>query len=191
MNLIPHLLAFVFLFTGAILHAQTSLPDCLDESCLEVLHFDSVRVNGHVPLRLKDEELLLLLGKPDSIKQDEGWECGNFIDSEETVRILFYGKTQFMSSNGTSLLYVFDFSGSRFTFDFNGKQLKSGTTQADLRQLFPNSLSALEQQIQGYNQSGIMKVLMKETPDFGESSGWLFTFEGELLKEIKLWWFIC
>ena len=165
--------------------------DCLDESCLETLHFDSVRLNSNIPLILKDAELIRFLGQPDSVVTENDWECGNYINGDASVRILYYGKTKFMSSRGISLLYVLNLEDNRFTFDFGGKQLKKGTSKADLKDLFPNALNALNKGLQSYNKEGRMKVKMVQTPDFGDSSGWMFTFSDQMIKEIELWWFIC
>src|SRR5690606_25002153 len=93
-------------------------PYCLDESCLETLHFDSVRLNANVPLMLKDAELVGFLGQPDSVVTENDWECGNYINGDTSVRIFYYGKTKFMSSRGISLLYVLNLEDNRFTFDF-------------------------------------------------------------------------
>jgi hypothetical protein len=60
-----------------------------------------------------------------------------------------------------------------------------------LKQIFPNSLQALNNKLQSYNKEGRMKVKMLQTPEFGDSSVWFFTFTGEKIKEIELWWFIC
>lgn len=177
------------LFVTTVCGQNTS--DCLDESCLETLHFDSVRLNSNIPLMLKDAELISFLGQPDSVVTENDWECGNYLNGDVSVRILYYGKSKFMSSQGTSLLYVLNLEDNRFTFDFGGKQLKKGTSRADLKEIFPNALNCLNKGTQSYNREGRMKVKMVQTPDFGDSSGWMFTFSDQMIKEIELWWFIC
>jgi hypothetical protein len=177
------------LFSIAVYGQDTS--NCLDESCLETLHFDSVRLNSKIPLMLKDVDLIGFLGQPDSVVAENDWECGNYINGDTSVRILYYGKTKFMSSRGVSLLYVLNLEDNRFTFDFGGKQVKKGTSKADLKGLFPHALNALNKGLQSYNREGQMKVRMVQTPDFGDSSGWMFTFSNQMIKEIELWWFIC
>ncbi|MBX2943463.1 MAG: hypothetical protein KF860_14070 [Cyclobacteriaceae bacterium] len=143
-------------------------------------------------MMLKDQELINLLGLPDSTVVENEWNCGNYINSEETVKILYYGKSKFMSSKGTSLLYVLNLEGGRFTFDFNNIKLTKGTSKTDLQEIFPNALNSLNKKHQSYNKNGIMKVKMLQTP-VGEpdGSGWLFRFNGEIIKEIELWWMIC
>jgi hypothetical protein len=100
-----YFLIFVLLTVSQSIFGQDA-EDCLDENCLETLHFDSVHLNSNIPLMLKDDELEDYLGKPDSIAIENDWYCGNYIDMEESVRILYYGRTKFISSKGTSLLYV-------------------------------------------------------------------------------------
>jgi len=189
MNKIYSTLFFVLLFSP--LFGQTP-SDCLNEICLETLHFDSVRLNSKIPLMLKDEELFSLVGLPDSIVVENEWNCGNYINSEETVKILYYGKSKFMSSQGTSLLYVLNLEEKRFTLNFSNVYITKGTTKSDLHEIFPNSLNSLNNKHQSYNKNGIMKVKMLQTPE-GEpgGSGWLFRFNGEVIKEIELWWMIC
>lgn len=186
-------IAKIYIFTILTLCSELAFSqvstNCLDEECLEKLHFDSVRINSKIALKLKDAELERLLGKPDSVVV-ENWECGNYIDSEENVRVLYYGNTRFISSNGMSLLHILDFEDGRFTFDFVGVQFRSGTSKADCQRLFPNSLKALEDKVQSYNKRGVMKVKMLPPYEEG-NNGWLFTFDGEQLKEIELWWMIC
>lgn len=167
---------------------QTNNYDCFDERCLETLHMDSVKLNDKIPLKLKDEELLSFLGQPDSIRTEHDWDCGNFIDSESTVQIIYYGKTKFMSSNGTSILYVLNLEEKRFSFDLRSHKLSYGSNKSDLMKLFPGAMKAYLNKVQSYNEEGRMKVLLK--PAF-DSAGWMFTFNGELIKEIRLWWFIC
>jgi hypothetical protein len=167
---------------------QTNSNNCLDESCLETLHMDSVKLNDRIPLKLKDEELISFLGQPDSIVTENDWECGNFIDSESTVRMIYYGKTKFMSSNGTSLLYVLNLEEKRFSFDLKDCKLSFESNKSDLMKLFPGAMKARINKVQSYNEEGRMKVLLK--PAF-DTAGWMFTFNGELIKEIRLWWFIC
>ena len=133
------------LFATTVCGQNTS--DCLDESCLEALHFDSVRLNSNIPLMLKDAELLDFLGQPDSVVTENDWECGNYINGDESVTILYYGKTRFMSSRGISLLYVLNLEDDRFTFDFDDKKLRKGTSKADLQEFFPNALNALNKGI--------------------------------------------
>ncbi|MEQ9287169.1 MAG: hypothetical protein RIG77_09690 [Cyclobacteriaceae bacterium] len=164
--------------------------DCPNESCLEKLHFDSVRLNNKIPLMLTDAELIEFLGQPDSVVV-ESWECGNYIDSEETVRVLYFGRTRFISSNGTSLLHRLNFEENGFSFDFEGTQLKSGISKTDLQRIFPNALNSLNNKIQRYNEKGRMKVKMLPAYEGEGSCGWIFTFNEELLKEIELWWMIC
>lgn len=165
--------------------------DCLNETCLESLHFDSVRLNTKIPLMLKDSELVDYLGQPDSVVIENDWLCGNYIDSEETVRVLYYGRTRFISSNGTSLLHRLNFEEERFSFDFGDAQLKYGISKSDLQRIFPNAVNCLNNNIQEYNKKGRMKVKMLEAYEGEGTCGWMFTFNGELLKEIELWWMIC
>lgn len=133
--------SFFFAFT---LFATTvcgqNVSDCLDEGCLETLHFDSVRLNSKIPLMLKDAELIGFLGPPDSVVIDNDWECGNYLNGDVSVRIIYYGKSKFISSRGTSLLYVLNLEDNRFTFDFGSRQLKKGISKADLKKIFPNAL---------------------------------------------------
>lgn len=139
---------------------------------------------------LKDAQLVEFLGEPDSIAV-ENWECGNYIDSEKTVRVLYYGQTRFISSNGTSLLHQVNFEEDRFSFDFEGIQLKSGISKTDLQRIFPNALNSLNNKTQGYNKNDRMKVKMLPAYEGEGSSGWIFTFNGDVLKGIELWWMIC
>jgi hypothetical protein len=185
-----YFLIFVLLTVSQSIFGQDA-EDCLDENCLETLHFDSVHLNSNIPLMLKDDELEDYLGKPDSIAIENDWYCGNYIDMEESVRILYYGRTKFISSKGTSLLYVLNLEEDQFTFEFGKFRINSGDSKSELKQIFPNSLQALNNKLQSYNKEGRMKVKMLQTPEFGDSSVWFFTFTGEKIKEIELWWFIC
>ena len=181
-------LAFILLVTTV---SGQNASDCRDEGCLETLHFDSVRLNRNIPLMLKDAELISFLGQPDSIVTENDWECGNYLNGDESVKILYYGKTRFMSSRGTSILYVLNLEDDRFTFDFGSKQLKKGTSIEKLNEIFPNAVTCLNKGTQPYNREGRMKVKMVQTPGFADSSGWLFTFSNQMIKEVELWWFIC
>ena len=164
--------------------------DCPNETCLERLHFDSVRLNNKIPLKLKDAQLVEFLGQPDSIAV-ETWECGNYIDSEESVRVLYYGRTRFISSNGTSLLHRLNFEDARFSFGFGNTQIKSGISKNDLQRIFPNAINSLTYKIQSYNKEGRTKVKMLPAYEGEGTAGWIFSFNGDLLKEIELWWMIC
>lgn len=166
-------------------------PDCRNEQCLEVVHFDSVRLNQTIPIRLTADSLVQLLGNPDSIITETEWECGNYIDDEMSVEIYYYGHTRFLVSNGVALLHVLNLEDGRFTFDFESTQIKKGMDLAALKTIFPNAVSALKEGWEGYNRDGRMKVLMRENPDYGESSGWIFSFKGTRIEAITLWWFIC
>ena len=104
---------FAITLSAAIARGQTTAY-CFDESCLETLHFDSVRLNASIPLMLKDAELVGFLGQPDSVGAENDWECGNYINGDTSVRILYYGKTKFMSSRGISLLYVLNLEDVSF-----------------------------------------------------------------------------
>lgn len=185
--------AIVFILTVISLNAQAQTKaDCLDEVCLEVVHFDSARLNGKIPLKLPESQLLQLLGKPDSVVAESDWECGNYIDDATTVRILFYGRTQFQTSNGIAILYKLNFEDRRFALQLGKCNLQSGVTKQNLKTHFPSALAALDREVQDYNKDGKMKVRMAQTPaSEPSSSGWIFYFEGDVLKEVELWWFIC
>jgi len=158
---------------------------------IDELHFDSVMLNKSIPLRLEETDLVKYLGEPDSIVIEDDWACGNYINGESTVKVHYYKGTKFISSKGIALLHVLNLEVDNFTFDFSGNQIKSGITKSELELIFPNSMKALKEKRQSYNRQGRMKVYMIETPEYGDSSGWIFIFDGEKLKEIELWWFIC
>jgi len=164
--------------------------NCKDEICLEVLHFDSVRLNKNVPLKLSDKDLFAMLGKPDSIVVEE-WPCGNYINDYDTVDVYYYGKTRFISSCGTSLLHILDFEDHRFSFCFQNKQIDYNSTKNDIAKFFPNAVKALDEGWELYNTEGDMKVLMRETPEYTEGSGWILTFRDGKILQIELWWGIC
>jgi len=141
---------------------------------------------------LKDEELIRLIGPPDSIIVENDWNCGNYINSDETVKVLYYGKSRFLSSRGTSLLHVLNLEEKRFTFNFNNKTLEKGTSKSDLQKVFPNAVNSFNKKLEPYNKKGRMKVKMLQNPEREPGgSGWLFRFNGEIIKEIELWWMIC
>ena len=93
-----------------------------------------------------------------------------------------------MSSNGTSLLYVLNLEDGRFWLGLRDHKLSYESNTSDLMKLFPGSMKAYIDQVQEYNKDGNMKVLLEPTYD---SAGWIFTFHGDLIEEIRLWWFIC
>jgi hypothetical protein len=94
---------------------------------------------------LKDVELISFLGQPDSVVTENGWECGNYINGDTSVRILYYGKTKFMSSGGISLLYLLNLEDKRFTFDFGGKQLKKRNIKSRSKGILSKRIKLPEQ----------------------------------------------
>ena len=63
MRFIFSILVFCILLSTFKSFGHYQIPNCESESCLETLHFNSVRLNKNIPLKLEDAKLLSLLGE--------------------------------------------------------------------------------------------------------------------------------
>lgn len=172
---------------SSLAFAQHPIPTyCKNDVCTEYMPLKDVRLNGNIPLKMTVDEMISKLGQPDSSFLDQGWDCGNYIDRAYEVMVYYYGKTQFISSNGTVLLHILNLEDGRFSFTYKDLKLKKGLDKADLERVFPITYrNYIEHKYKN------VRVEMESPANHPEGSGWIFSFKGEKVIEIRLWWFIC
>ena len=157
------------------------------------LNFDSVKINGNIPLKLSVKSLFELLGQPDSTIIEEDWDCGNYLDDLYSVTVYYYGKSRFISSGGEALLHEMYFSDNRLSFGTGDFKISSEITESELKLLFPNSYITMLEQIRADKQYGERRLTvdMVNQPLNQEGSSFIFCFANGNLTHIELWWFIC
>ncbi|MFM9984323.1 MAG: hypothetical protein ACKVOK_03775 [Flavobacteriales bacterium] len=157
------------------------------------LNFDSVKINGNIPLKLSVKSLIEILGQPDSTITEHGWDCGNYLDDLYSVTVYYYGKSRFISSGGEALLHEIYFSDNRLSFGTRDFKISSEISEAELKLLFPKSYTTMLEQIRTDKQYGerSLSVDMVNQPLNQEGSAFIFYFENGKLSRIELWWFIC
>jgi hypothetical protein len=157
------------------------------------LNFDSVKINGNIPLKLGVKSLFELLGQPDSTITEHDWDCGNYLDDLNSVTVYYYGKTRFISSGGEALLHEIYFSDARLSFGTKDFKISSEVSESELKLLFPKSYSTMLEQIRTDKHYGErrLRVEMANQPLIQEGSSFIFYCENGKLSGIELWWFIC
>lgn len=166
----------------------------LPEQAIEIdsLLFDSVKINDNLPLKLKETDLLNKLGQPDSIVVEHGWDCGNYLDDLDSVKVYYYGLSRYIISKGKALLHVFS-PDKKLSFGTNNFKITGETSELEIKVLFPKSYTNMAYWIERKKHSGKreLKVGMITNPMSTESNGFIFYFENGRLIRIELWWFIC
>ncbi len=159
---------------------------------IDSLIFDSVKINGKIPLKLKVVDLLDKLGQPDSIIVEHGWDCGNYLNDSDSVDVYYYGLSRFIISKGEALLHRF-YPDKKLTFETNDFKIAGETSESEIQLIFPNSYANMLYRIQNDKHFGKrrLKVGMIKNPISPDDNGFIFYFENGRLIRIDLWWFIC
>jgi hypothetical protein len=154
--------------------------------------FDSVKINDKIPLKLTIKSLLKHLGQPDSIKTEE-WECGNYLNDQNSVDVYYYGKSRFITSKGEALLHILYPSDSKLFFGTNDFKISNEITEFELMSLFPKSYDRMIYRIKNDEHYGPRRLVVEmiDQPLYQDGSGFIFYIENEKLTRIELWWFIC
>ncbi len=160
---------------------------------IDSLSFESVRINDKVPLKLKEKELLKELGQPDSIITERGWDCGNYLDENDSVVVYYYGHSRYIVSNGEVLLHKYYPSDNKLIFRTKKFQLSGEINELKIKELFSKSYECMERRIKNEKSYGKrrLKVGMSRNPISIDDNGFIFYFENNKLTYVELWWFIC
>jgi hypothetical protein len=103
-----------------------------------IINLDSISVSS-ITTNTKAEEIIDILGQPDSIFNPL-YECGDFSEENiDTVIILRYKGIDFLNSDGLTYFYNLDFKNIKFDVKLNHLHLTNQTNIKELKDLFPQS----------------------------------------------------
>ncbi|MFC6999510.1 hypothetical protein [Rufibacter roseus] len=147
----------------------------------EFISWDSVRVNGKLPMISKTKELFSLLGKPDSlVSPDMNDVCVSFYDKDfkyaylNNSQIEIYGDTAVFGSlyfKKESKLYL---KTPKHTFDRN-------TSLETLEKVFPNAVKE-KYEVNDYDIGKAVAVRIQTSKEPSDDS-WLLLFKnGKLIR---------
>ncbi|MBL7942373.1 MAG: hypothetical protein JNM00_06390 [Flavobacteriales bacterium] len=159
---------------------------------IDSLSFDDVKINGSIPLKLKEAALMKYFGRPDSVVVEHGWDCGNYLDMADSVKVYYYGQTRFISSGGEAILHRY-FPDTLLTFGTNQFSIVGPTMESDIAEIFPGSYAAMLHALKTdeQNETRWLYVGMKQNPVGDDGNSFIFHFEDGKLDYVELWWFIC
>jgi len=155
------------------------------------LVFNSVKLNKEIPLMPTESELTSKLGAPDSLVIEYGWDCGNYIDSKDSVTVYYYGKTRFIASGGKAVLHEFYPSENLISFDTPEFSLTGDIKEEVIAELFPHSYNGMIHRLKTDKYFNERRLRVEMIPACEDSCGFIFHFEEGNLSYIELWWFIC
>ena len=153
------------------------------------IHLDSIMINNSFPLKLTISGLINELGMPDSVIT-EAWPCGNYINSEQTPEIYYYGHSRFIVVDNKAILEEMDFRDSLLTFDFYDYSITGTIDSIRIKKLLPNSWINQVTRLKNETDKKL-RVDMITNPQY-EEQGFFFILNDkyEIIK-VRLWVFIC
>lgn len=152
----------------------------------EVLPIDSVRISGQFPILTTRYSLINFLGKPDKIFASNILVNSNLDlvrGHNENSEYLVFGNTVFEVKNDKAILHSFSFDNDNTWISIPGLVLNNRTRPKDVQTIYPESGRLLIGNM-GNIWSGYMMV--NEGPPYSIHKLWVFTFELEKLKTLKL-----
>ncbi|MBB6464093.1 hypothetical protein [Flammeovirga kamogawensis] len=153
---------------------------------------NDIFLNDSIKVKLSLDDLLSKCGQPDTIYTDNSWECGNYINQNESVEIYSYKKTDFIVSEGKALLYKYRPSESNFHFGNQHFKIDSKSNESYLEKIFPNSYNSMLERLDNNSVSDRkMRVDFKTKYEHTEPAGYIFYLKNNKIKEIVYWAFIC
>ncbi|MVN21199.1 hypothetical protein [Mucilaginibacter arboris] len=160
---------------------DTTVKQNLSAGNREYIDFNSVRINGKLPLITKTTLLYKLLGKPDSIVVPNMDNiCTSFYD--KPFKQAYIKKSNIEIYGDTAVVTSINFE-SRFSLDLKTKtiRLNHNTTLLELQRLFPNAVkSQTELDVDKLGKAVSVSLALSER--FSDGSWLLFFKNGKLVR---------
>ncbi|MBS1532457.1 MAG: hypothetical protein JSU01_19295 [Bacteroidetes bacterium] len=155
----------------------------------EYMDWDSVKINGHLPIISHFKNAKELLGKPDSMITPNYTDVSNSYNDEKFKYCYFKGVT-FEKYNDTLVFRNIEFKkSSNWFMSYRGIKFDKETTIADIEKLFPMSLK--NNSLSGTDMDKFLIITVRTAkPGIDNADNWVFTFEEKHDKLIKLEYWI-
>ena len=148
----------------------------------DILEFDSIKINGEIPLVTRKDKVIKLLGKPSKIVKVNQNTCISYYFTETLFaeNYIYYGKTKFESYGDTLVLTKMDFESTLNLFLKHPKILfNHDTTLKEFLKKFPSAISPSEK------ERG--EILYQISPSKNSSDFWYLYFKNGKLVRIEYW----
>jgi hypothetical protein len=148
----------------------------------EVLYYDSLFINGRIPLKVNKDKLFNILGKPTIVEELKlaTWLIEYNLEDRNNTKKYFFGNTIFEGSNDTLLLRQFDFEKTT-DYLYDSKIIFSRQTTIDsVYKVFPESYK-VGQIMCGNSCHGIIQLYVNKSSN---GTMWHLLFKGGNLKRI-------
>ncbi len=167
--------------TNTTINIDTTVKQKFSAGNTEYIDFDSVRINGKLPLITKTTLLYKLLGKPDSIVVPNMDDiCTSFYD--KPFKQAYIKKSDIEIYGDTAVVTSINFE-SQFSLNLKTKtiRLNHNTTLLELQRLFPNAVKS-QTELNVYKLGKAVSVSLALSKQFSDDS-WLLLFKnGKLVR---------
>lgn len=151
----------------------------------EYLDWNSLKINGQLSLSCRKDELIGLLGQPDSIVTPNMNEiCASYFDSD--FKYVYFGDSQFESAGDEMVIRSVDFErGNTVTLNAGAIILDNSMTIDKLRAIFPKAVRDREE-IE-IHKKGKADCVRLDTSEEETDDAWLLFFRNAKLIRIDYW----
>ncbi len=151
----------------------------------EYLSFDSILLNGTLPVVTTKENLYALLGKPDKILPITINRSNLYLmqmGEPKKAYYLIYGNTVFESFEDKVIVNTIDFESTNVELVHPKITLKKGMQGIDIQRVFPESGRLLG------GSGGVRNLMISASkPNGGIQDVWFLIFTGEKLHRVVLY----
>jgi len=180
----PILAAFV---TCLLLHSAVSVEKPVEFTAAqqEWIPFDQVKINGHLPLESRKEQLVKELGKPDSLVNPDMSDVCTSLQDKPFSYAYFKGSKAEVYEN-MAMMGNFEFAGNaHLTLTTATITLSNKTTLVEVAKYFPKAVAA--KSMMDVYQKGKYLTVHIPTSKTPTEDHWILFFRNGKLARIDYW----
>jgi hypothetical protein len=171
--------------TDSLVQATANKDDdeSVDWKNLETIDWESLRINGKLPLLTKVSSVHRLLGKADSVTQHHPEACPSFFNTDDS-RLSYYDGYHFEQSGDSIVFIHVDFRENKNAFlQNNDMKLNSATTLEELKRRFPNAVKGIKE-VDFYDMENVDYIRLRHANPVVDGS-WLLLIQDRKLIMVK------
>lgn len=151
---------------------------------VEVIDYDSIKINGKINFATTEKKLLSSLGKPDSIVTIED-QCGVHFEGR-TFFEYYYGLTIFQVYKGQVYLKSIYFPDKRFELSTPKRKLDYNTSLVSIKEFYPKAFRQ-QHEYNDIEKNIIYKIINIQTQYSPSEDKWVLKFNKGKLIEMEYW----
>jgi len=149
----------------------------------EYLLYNTVKLNGVLPLESSYKEFLKVVGQPDSLVNNKDDECQFF---EELYQYIYFQESMFFLVNDTAIFQNIDFRSSPdLELTSPAIKLNRHTTLTEIQRLYPKAASKIK--VADYIEGSTLQFVTLEVSRLFLDARWCLYFEHDKLVKVELY----